>query len=171
MGGWCSNISPRNINRPGILYASDQCFVAIEESRGSDHCSKWSNSSTASKISRINRTQLSFIQLGGGIAVGVQAEKAKYYSLLRTPGFVIPAYKSIGVRTTLAASFSVISMASPCRYGMLGGFFAMSLLPYAWPIMCVSLISPYYLWRVIRSRFLFYSFREAIPPWRLQKRF
>ena len=143
MGSWRSNISPRNNNRPGILYASDQCFIAIEErSLGSDYCSKWSNSFTASKVSRIfliNRTQLSLIQLGGGIAVGVQAEQAKYYTLLRTPGWVIPAYTYEHWHMKyLTTSFSIILITSPCRYGMLGGFFVMSLLPYAWPIMCVS---------------------------------
>ena len=65
-----------------------------------DYCSKWSNSSTVPKISRILQivlhcTRLSFIQLGGGIAVGVQMQQTKYHSLLMAPGMVIPFYTSI----------------------------------------------------------------------------
>jgi len=34
-------------------------------------------------------TQLSFIQLGGGIAFGVYAEKKKLYTLLATPEMLV----------------------------------------------------------------------------------
>ena len=175
MGGWRCYILPRNNNRPGILYASDQFFGPIEESPGSDYYSKWSTSSTASKISGILQknlhcTQLSLIQLGGGIAVGVELQQTKYYSLLRTPGRVILTDTSVGVRTTSQVHSSIL-MTSPCRYGMLGGFFAISLLPCAWPIMYVSRIPPCCLWRVITSRSPFDSFRKAIPPSKPRKPF
>jgi len=37
-----SNIPPRHILCPGILFASDQSFSTIEESRGSNCCCKFS---------------------------------------------------------------------------------------------------------------------------------
>ena len=45
----------------------------------------------------LHRTQLSFIQLGGGIAIGVQAEQEKYYSVLDAPDIVLFANISVGV--------------------------------------------------------------------------
>ena len=52
-------------------------------------------------------TQLSFLQLGGGIAVGIQMQEKKYYSVLLAPGRMIPFYTSIGVRTTLQVHSSL----------------------------------------------------------------
>ena len=49
----------------------------------------------------LNHTKLSFIQLGGGMAVGVQMQQKKTIPLLMAPGMVIPFYTSVGVRTTL----------------------------------------------------------------------
>jgi len=45
----------------------------------------------------LHDTQLSFIQLGGGIAVGVQAAREKYFSVLNTPDKVVFANISVGV--------------------------------------------------------------------------
>ena len=42
--------------------------------------------------------QLSFIQLGGGIAVGVNAEQKKFYTLLNTPEMLVLEGVSTGVR-------------------------------------------------------------------------
>jgi len=47
--------------------------------------------------------QLSFIQLGGGIAVGVYAEEKKIYTLLDTPQMLVLEGASTGVRTTTSA--------------------------------------------------------------------
>ena len=44
--------------------------------------------------------QLSFIQLGGGIAVGVNTEQKKFYTLLNTPEMLVLEGTSTGVRTT-----------------------------------------------------------------------
>ena len=44
-----------------------------------------------------HHTQLSSIQLGGGIAVGVQAERAKYYSVLDAPETVVVVNITVGV--------------------------------------------------------------------------
>jgi len=48
----------------------------------------------------LHDTQLSFIQLGGGIAVGVQAAREKYFSVLNTPDKVVFANISVGVWIT-----------------------------------------------------------------------
>jgi len=45
--------------------------------------------------------QLSFIQLGGGIATGIEARQEKYYSALSSPEMLVRVNTIIGVRTTL----------------------------------------------------------------------
>jgi hypothetical protein len=40
------------------------------------------------------------LNLGVGIAVGIELQHTKYFSLTMAPGTVIPFYASIGVRTT-----------------------------------------------------------------------
>ena len=48
-------------------------------------------------VENVDHTQLSSIQLGGGIAVGIQAKREKYYSVLDTPEMVVFANISVGV--------------------------------------------------------------------------
>jgi hypothetical protein len=54
-------------------------------------------------------TQLSFIQLGGGIAVGIKVQQTKYYSLLKAPGKVVLADTIIGVRIVTSQIHSPLS--------------------------------------------------------------
>ena len=68
---------------------------------------------TASKIWILQKilchTQLSFIQLGGGIAVGVYAEQKKYYSLVAiTHKTAFLQGTSIGVRATASQVYSQV---------------------------------------------------------------
>ena len=56
------------------------------------------NNDKASKTLKMSyHTQLSFIQLGGGIAIGIQGEREKYYSVLNTPDIVVFSNLSVGV--------------------------------------------------------------------------
>ena len=48
----------------------------------------------------LHRTQLSIVELGGGIAAGVELQQIKYFSLTLVPGTEMPFYTSVGVRTT-----------------------------------------------------------------------
>jgi len=80
----------------------------------------------------LHHTQLSFIQLGGGIAVGVYAEQKKYYSLVAiTHKTAFLQGTSIGVRTTPSQVCSGALITLPHRYGMLGVSFAILLLQFA----------------------------------------
>jgi len=53
--------------------------------------------------------QLSFIQLGGGIATGVEARQQKYYSVLSSPERLVRVTTIIGVQTTLQLCSQLIS--------------------------------------------------------------
>ena len=57
------------------------------------------NLNTIKKI--LHGAKLSFIQLGGGIAVGVYKEQKKYYSLLKTHEMLDRRATGLVVRTTL----------------------------------------------------------------------
>ncbi|KIM49805.1 hypothetical protein M413DRAFT_21943 [Hebeloma cylindrosporum] len=51
---------------------------------------------------------LSLIQLGGGLAVGVQAQRNKYYSVLNSPEIVVFANISVGIWTVGSALCDII---------------------------------------------------------------
>ena len=72
----------------------------------------------------------SYFQLGGGIAVGVHAERMNYYTLLWGSRPTVFDLSSIAVWTTTQVC-SQLSNDVTCRCGMLGASFAISLLPYA----------------------------------------
>jgi hypothetical protein len=78
----------------------------------------------------LNGIQLSFIQLGGGIAVGVYTEQRKYYTLLGGAKLMVTEWSSIAVWTTTQVCFQ-LSNDITYRFGILGTFFVISLLPYA----------------------------------------
>lgn len=71
----------------------------------------------------LHHVQLSFIQLGGGIAVGINAEQKKFYTLLNTPEMLVLEGTSTGVRKTFFFVL-IYLITSPRRYGMLEAFFA-----------------------------------------------
>jgi hypothetical protein len=129
-----SNILPRYIRCPGILCASDQKFGTIEESCRSDYCCKFSKVlyyiSDLNTVKILHGTQLSFIQLGGGIASGVYTERKKYYTLLGGAKLMALEWSGIAVWTTTQVRFQ-LSNEITCRCGMLGASFAISLLRYA----------------------------------------
>ena len=50
----------------------------------------------------LHRIQLSFLQLGGGIAVGVHAEQRKFYTLLNQSEMLVLEDTSTGVRITFS---------------------------------------------------------------------
>ena len=120
-----SNIPPRYILCPGILCASDQNVGAIEETCGSNYCCKFSKEVDTVKM--LNSTQLSFIQLGGGVAVGVYTEQRKCYTLLGGAKLMVSEWSSIAVRTTTQVC-SQLSNNITYRFGILGASFVISLL-------------------------------------------
>jgi len=71
-----------------IIVVSDQTFLLHLRSQKLLHC-----------------TQLSIVELGGGIAVGVELQQIKYFSLTMAPGRMVPFYTSVGVRTTSQVHF------------------------------------------------------------------
>jgi len=88
---WYSNLPQRYISHPRILCPSDQYFGAFKENRGSNCRCKLSKEfyCTHLTLQKMHYKQLSFIQLGGGIAVGVHGEQKKFYSLLDAPQTVV----------------------------------------------------------------------------------
>ena len=58
------------------------------------------NSGKSESFEILNNTQLSFIQLGGGIAIGVYAEQKKSYTLLDSPQMAVLEGTSTAVRMT-----------------------------------------------------------------------
>ena len=165
-GGWCSIILSSYIPCPGILCPPNQEFGTIEECRGSNYCRKSSYSIQHLNIGKIlHRTQLSFIQLGGGIVVGVEGKQKNRYSLFYTPEMRVAKDTTVAVRTTTLQICSQLT--SPHRYGILGQFCAISLLPSACPIMWV----PAFL--LSSDSFLIHegSCPDMIPPSRRWKQF
>jgi hypothetical protein len=127
--GLTSNIPLRYILCPGILCVSDQNFGTIEENRGGNYCCKLSKEvKDVNTVNILHGTQLSFIQLGGGIAFGVSLERKKYYTLLRDGELIAFERSTIGVWTTTQVC-SQLSNDITCRSGMLGVSSAISLLP------------------------------------------
>ena len=128
-----SNIPPRYILCPGIICASDQNIGTIEESRGSNYCCKSSKAAQHLRsecCKKYHGTQLSFIQLGGGIAFGVHTKRQKYYTLLPDAKSSALGWSSLAVWTTTRVC-SQLSNDITCRHGILGASFAISLLLYA----------------------------------------
>ena len=102
--GWLmSNTPSRYILCPGILCASDSHFGTIDESCRSNYCSKLSKSLNTVKM--LHSTQLSFIQLGGGIAMGVHAEQRKYYTLFWGARPMVFEWSAVAVWTTTPHKF------------------------------------------------------------------
>ena len=129
-----SNIPPRYILCPGILCSSDPHFGTIEETSGDNYCCKFSKEvyyiQDLSTVKMLYGTQLSFIQLGGGIAIGVREEQRKYFTLFWGARPQIFEWSTIAVWTTTQVC-SQLSNDIICRCGMLGASFVISLLLYA----------------------------------------
>ena len=87
---------PRYILRSGILCISNQCFGKVEESSRSNYYCK---SKEFFLSPESEHYQLSFIQLGGGISIGIYQQQKKFYSLTTTPDMQVRRNISIGVRT------------------------------------------------------------------------
>jgi hypothetical protein len=122
-----SNIPPSHILRSGILRASDQNFGTIEENCRGHYCCKFSNEvyfiSKLIGVKMLHVTQLSFIQLGAGIADGIHVEQKKYYTALWSTRPTVFQWTSIAVWTTTQVC-SQFSNDITCRCGILGAFFA-----------------------------------------------
>ena len=97
----------------------------------------------------LHHVQLSFIQLGGGIAVGVQAAREKYFSVLNTPDKVVFANISVGVWITTQVCSQSSNNNTPQIWTVGGALcditIAVCMTYY------VSSLSPSCFWREIKS--------------------